>query len=446
MAADTPLAWRTLVFYSVYARNHGPGGGFADVEADLPRLRGIGVDVVWLMPIHPIGAVARKGTLGSPYAIADYRAVNPEYGTLDDLRRLLDRAHALGLRVMLDVVYNHAAPDSRLVREHPDWFHQDAEGRPVTTVPEWSDVIDLRQPNPALSAYLIESLCYWAGQGVDGFRCDVAPLLPIEFWEAARRAVAAVRPGVIWLAESVHAAWVAERRAAGLRALSDGELYRAFDLTYDYDIFPLWQAAVRGLVPVARYLEALRFQDGIYPANFIKLRCVENHDNARIMALAPSRDRALAWTAFAAFNRGAFLIYAGQESAAAHTPSLFERDPIAWGDYELQPFLTALAGLKHDPAQAEGHFSLLAAEPLIQATWYRPGGSLYGLFNVAGAAGEAELRLPDGRYDDLLGGAPVVVRQGRAALPARAAILRYAAEIDSTSLHSEPLDYRIASA
>ncbi len=428
MAQDTPRHYNNLVLYEVYVRNHGPNGTFADVEADLPRIHSLGVDVVWFMPIHPIGKVNRKGRWGSPYSITDYREVNPEYGTRDDFARLIERAHALGLKVMIDVVYNHTAHDSWLVQAHPEWFHQDAAGRPVSTVPEWSDVIDLKHPNPELTEYLIETLQMWADFGVDGFRCDVASLEPLDFWLRARQAVAEVKPGVIWLAESVHASWVAERRAAGLPMLSDGELYRAFDLCYDYDIWPIWQAAVVGEVPVARYLEMLRFQDCIYPANYVKMRCVENHDQPRIQALAPSRAQALAWTAFEAFNKGAFLIYAGQEAGATHTPSLFEVDRVIWGDYALQPFLTRLAQLKKDPAQMEGRFVLLDADPAVQAVWMHPEGALYGIFNTGASTGRATVRLPDGIYTDLLTDMPAEVRNGQMPLPESALIMRLGAE------------------
>lgn len=443
MAHDTPSSCRNLVIYEIYVRNHGPHGTFADVEADLPRIRAMGVDVIWFMPIHPIGKVKRKGKLGSPYSIADYGQVNPEYGTRADLSRLIDKAHRLGLKVMIDVVYNHTAHDSALVREHPEWFHQDGHGVPKTTVPEWSDVIDLKHLNEGLSAYLIETLQGWARFGVDGFRCDVASLLPEEFWVNARRAVAEVNPGVIWLAESVHAAFVAARRADGLIGTSDGELYRAFDLTYDYDICSIWQAAVVGKVPIARYLEMLRFQDSIYPANFVKMRCVENHDQPRIMRLAPSRSQALAWTAFEAFNKGAFLIYGGQESAATHTPSLFDVDKVPWGNYELQPFLTTLANLKKDPAMVSGQLALLEDEPAIQATWYWPGVSLYGVFNTSAGTGQINVRLSDGIYTDLLSGASVSVERGRTAMPDSAFVVRYGGEIELKSFYSDLLDYYI---
>lgn len=158
-------------------------------------------------------------------------------------------------------------------------------------------------------------------------------------------------------------------------------MYAAFDLTYDYDIWPLWQAAVRGHAPVGRYLEMLRFQNCIYPANHVKMRCVENHDQPRIMALA-------------------------------RMPSLFDIDKVNWGRYELQPYLTALAGLKKDPALLDGRFVLLDDAPAIQAAWQWPGASLYGVFNTSGAEGTVAVQLPGGTYTDLLSGDAFRVRRG----------------------------------
>jgi hypothetical protein len=443
VTAQTPAAYRNLVLYEVYVRNHGPNGTFADVEADLPRIRGLGVDIVWFMPIHPIGVAARKGTLGCPYSISDYREVNSEYGTREDLGRLIEHAHSLDMKVMIDVVYNHTAHDSRLVAEHPEFFHQDASGVPVTTVPDWTDVIDLRHGHPALTEELISTLEDWARFGVDGFRCDVASIIPTDFWRLARQRLERVKPGVIWLVESVHARWVADRRARGLSGFSDSELYDAcFDLTYDYDIWTLFAAAVRGVVPVRDYLAALAFQDCIYPATFVKMRCVENHDQLRIMRLAPSRAQALAWTAFLAFHRGPFLVYAGQESAADHAPSLFELDPVSWGTYELAPFLARLAALKKDPAQVAGHLVFAADEPAIGAAWLHEGGSLYGVFNVAGAAGDVAVPFPDGEYEDALGRGAVRVRGGRLAIPADAVVLRVPGVPAVTRLEHPMLDFR----
>ena len=443
MAPNTPLSYRNLVIYEIYVRNHGPNGTFADVEADLERIRSLGVDVIWFMPIHPIGQLNKKGSLGCPYSIQDYRGVNPEYGTREDFARLIEKAHNLGLKVWIDVVYNHTAHDSVLVGQHPEFFHQDAQGQPVTTVPDWSDVIDLKHPNPGLSAYLIETLQGWAQFGVDGFRCDVASIVPLDFWLQARQAVEQVKPGVVWLAESVHAAFVEHRRAHGLSGLSDSEIYNAFDLTYDYDIWPLWQLVVQGKLPVRRYIEMLRFQDCIYPANYVKLRCVENHDQPRIMHLAPDVDRALAWTAFEAFNKGAFLIYGGQESAAAHTPSLFDIDKVEWKNYPLQSFLAALARLKKEKAQLEGRFLVIKAEPAIQAVWNHRGGSQYGIFNVTGSQGYINVHLPDGTYIDQLSQSAIRVSGGKLRLPEAAVVLCCSEPLILNPVFCELLDYHV---
>ena len=424
MAKDTPESFRNLVIYELFVRNHTPEGTFAAAIPDLTRIRQMGVDVIWLMPIHPIGKIGNKGDLGSPYSIVDYRAINPAYGTLEDFKAFIQAVHAAGMRLIIDVVYNHTARDSRLVAEHPDWFHQDAHGQPFSTVPEWTDVIDLNHPIEPLADYLIETLKMWVEMGVDGFRCDVAPLVPIEFWLKARQAVGAVRPGVLWLSESIDVNFIHDRRTHGLRALCDAEIYQAFDLTYDYDIWATWQKAVTGQLPLSRYLDLLIYQDCVHPVDSIKMRCVENHDNQRIMALAPTREQALAWTAFQAFNRGAFLIYGGQESGATHTPVLWVIDRIAWGDYALQPFLTRLNWLKQDPAVVSGAFRLLAASRGIQAAWQGEPAGLYGIFNVNGEAGPVEVQLPDGIYTNLLNDEPIAIRGGRTEMPAIAAILR----------------------
>ena len=444
MASDTPSSYRNLVIYEIYVRNHGANGTFKDVEIDLPRLHSLGVDILWFMPIHPIGVLNKKGSLGCPYSVRDYRGINPEYGTKKDFTRLVQHAHEREMKVMIDVVYNHTAHDSVLVKDHPEYFHQDANGHPVTRVPEWSDVIDLKHPNPGLSEYLIEILKSWVELGVDGFRCDVASLVPQKFWQQARSKVAKVNPNVIWLAESVHASFVGARRANKLTGLSDSELYTSFDMTYDYDIWPIWQLAVQGKVPVRRYIEMLRYQDCIYPESYVKMRCVENHDQARIMRLAPTRAQAMAWTAFEAFNKGPFLIYAGQETGTKHTPSLFDIDKVDWGDYSLQPFLARLARLKKDPAQVQGKFVVVQADPAIQAVWEYAEKSLYGIFNTSGKTGYIMVSLPDGTYRDILNDGQLSVRGGKTLLPEAAAIVRFADRVVLRPAYSELLDYSVA--
>ena len=188
MAANTDPKLQNQIIYSVYVRNHTPEGTFRAVIPDLDRIRALGTDIIWFLPIHPIGVEGKKGTLGCPYANRDYRSVNPAYGTMDDFKELVREIHTRGMKCMIDVVYNHTSPDSTLYHEHPDFFYRNADGKPGNKMGDWSDVIDLDYRNKALWDYQIESLKFWAGI-VDGFRCDVASFVPLEFWRAAREAV-----------------------------------------------------------------------------------------------------------------------------------------------------------------------------------------------------------------------------------------------------------------
>lgn len=449
MSETTKKDCRNFIIYEIYVRNHGPNGNFSDVEKDLDRIKSLGVDVIWFMPIHPIGLKERKGALGSPYSIQNYREINPEYGTLADFQQLLEKAHSLGLKVMIDVVFNHTAHDSVLLQDHPDWYHQNALGDPITTVPEWSDIIDLSYPNEDLENYLVESLKMWVRLGMDGFRCDVASIVSLSFWLRAKKEISEINPHFFWLAESVHAGFVGSRREANLTAFSDGEVFSAFDMEYDYDIWPIWQAAVKGELPVSRYLEMLRYQNCIFPKHFIKMRCVENHDQARIMALAPTSDQALAWTAFQIFNKGSFLIYAGQEAGAVHTPSLFEDDKIQWNTYPLQSFFTTLLKFKKEPVVSNGTFTVPVADPAILACWEpKPGteGDCFlGVFNVNKNFGKINVPIPDGDYTNYLTDETIPVRYGQIDIPPVASILRYEKPVFPAWFYSTLIDFHIPS-
>ena len=171
---------------------------------------------------------------------------------------------------MIDVVYNHTSPDSTLYREHPDFFYRGADGKPGNKMGDWSDVIDLDYHNPDLWAYQIESLKFWAGI-VDGFRCDVASFVPLEFWKAARKAVSEVNPDCIWLAETVHQSFGCLARYKGVRSELDYDMYEAFDMEYEYDIREAFDKYLQGKIVLSHYLDMLNFQEAIYPANYNKL-------------------------------------------------------------------------------------------------------------------------------------------------------------------------------
>ena len=402
---------RNMTLYSIFIRNF--GGTFAAVEADLPRIHALGVDAIWLLPIHPIGTEKRKGTLGSPYAISDYRAVNPEFGTMEDFAHLCDAAHALGLKVLIDVVYHHTSPDSVLVKTHPEYFYKKPDGSFGNHVGEWSDIIDLDFDSYALRNELIDTLCFWA-QYVDGFRCDVASMVPLDFWLEARARVESVRPGCIWLAESVEHDFIRFNRSQGLVALSDSELYRAFDLCYDYDVYPEFVAYLNGRISLSEYVAALVRQESTYPADYVKLRFTENHDRPRTAALFPDPVTRENWIAWTFFQKGMPMLYCGQEWAADHTPSLFDADPVLReGEPMHAALLKTLIAMKKDPLFSDGVYSLEAREnDVIVSEWTQKSHSAIGVFSMRGKPASVSVSLPDGAYSDLLSGTEYRVQNG----------------------------------
>ncbi len=411
MALDTAVTLRNKVIYSVFVRNYSESGTFDGVRRDLDRIRDLGVDIIWLIPIHPIGKVHRKGSLGSPYAIADYRAVNPEYGTMEDFIALVDAIHQRGMQCIIDVVYNHTAHDAVLRQAHPEWYYHRPDGSFGNRIGDWWDVIDLDYRQAALWDYQIETLRYWA-RYVDGFRCDVAPLVPIAFWQRARAEVAQVRPGCLWLAESGDPEFERYCRSVGVEFADDTALYTAFDLCYDYDIYPVYRDCVTGAGTAEGYAEAINRQEATYPANYVKARFLENHDKPRAAFLLPEGRLLRNWTALQYFQKGTALVYAGQEAGCRHLPSLFDRDTVAWqGEYDLAPMMRQLYAIKQREIFAAGRYHA-AARPLdfMVCTYTPENGAepqMAGVFSLRGQCGAVEvgsLGVADGTYRELLSG------------------------------------------
>lgn len=426
MAIDTPKSLRSQVIYSVYTRNHTTQGTFQALMADLDRIQGLGVDILWLMPIHPIGEACRKGTLGSPYAIRDYRSINPELGTLEDFNRLVAAIHARGMKCIIDVVYNHTSPDSVLVQEHPEWFYHREDGSLGNRIGDWTDVVDLDYSNEDLWDYQIETLKLWA-RTVDGFRCDVAPLVPLAFWQRARWEVEMVRPGCIWLSESVEPEYITHCRSRGMGALSDSEIFQAFDLAYDYDIHGDFRRCLSGRGSLARYAEKVTQQETIYPDNYVKLRYLENHDQPRARFLIPDEQALRAWTAFLYFQKGATMLFGGQETGCSHLPALFDKDPVDWeGDLDLTAQMQTLYRLKKHPLLTDSTYRVWAeGKDLLCACHEKNGQALFGAFAVGGKARLVPASVPDGVYENLAGGRPVTVLQGLLSLDQPAVVLEY---------------------
>ena len=310
---------RDAVLYQINLRQFTPEGTLAAAEAELPRLKDLGVDILWLMPIHPIGEVNRKGSLGSPYSVADYYGVNPEFGTLEDLKSFVEAAHAQGFKVILDWVANHSAWDNPLVETHPDWYERDWKGDfHPTPWTDWADIIDFDYDQPGLRAYMAGALRYWVAEiGIDGYRCDVAGFVPLDFWEDVRRDLDTIKP-VFMLAE-----W------------QERDLHQsAFDATYGWDWKEAAQKIAKGEADAGAMTGYLQAHVSAWPHDGYRLLYTENHDQ-NAWEGTTSELYGPAYHAFLALSfvtEGIPMLYNGQEVANQDRLEFFERDPIYWGE------------------------------------------------------------------------------------------------------------------
>ncbi len=410
MARNTDINLQKQVIYSVYVRAHTEEGTFLSIIPDLDRIKALGTDIIWFMPIHPIGVEGKKGSLGCPYANRDYRSVNPAYGTMEDFKTLAEEIHRRGMKCMIDVVYNHTSPDAVLLREHPEFYYRDENGNTGNKIGDWADVIDLDYSVPGLWDYQIESLCQWA-KIVDGFRCDVASFVPVSFWNMARSFVEKVRPGCIWLGETVHQSFGNLVRREGFGCSRDTEAYEAFDMEYEYDIRESFDRYLRGEVVLSHWLDNMNFQEAVYPANYNKLRFLENHDQPRICASVQRESDRDNYTAMLFFLKGTTLLYAGQEFSCEHTPSLFEREVFPRNGRDISAYLRRLSDLKHTVLDADDAFEACADDEHDIAVLLRQNEKRkkIGVFSLKSACAEVKVDAPDGCYENLIDGTTVRV-------------------------------------
>lgn len=323
-ARQSPDWLRDAVIYEVFPRAFSPQGNFQGVTAQLDRLKSLGVSVVWLMPVHPVGKLKAKGTLGSPYAVRDYDAVNPEYGTGDDLKQLVAAAHQRGMKVFIDIVINHTSWDSVLLAKHPDWFTHDAGGQIIPPNPDWVDVADLDWSKPGLRRYMTDMLVRWLRDyDLDGFRCDYASGVPTDFWDALRPELDKVRPGLAFLAEADDPAL----------------LHHAFDVDYAWDFYHVMSDALAGRKPASEVRATWERAAAKYPQGALRLRFSDNHDQLRTTGQA-GLPAAMAASAVMFTLDGVPLLYNGMEvgdTVESLAPALFERAPIQWEVAERRP-------------------------------------------------------------------------------------------------------------
>ncbi|MBL0135649.1 MAG: alpha-glucosidase C-terminal domain-containing protein [Chitinophagaceae bacterium] len=333
----SPVAWcnRTNL-YEVNIRQYTPEGTFKAFAKHLPRLKEMGVETLWLMPITPISVDVRQGTLGSYYACSDYTAINPEFGTLDDFRDLVKLAHDMGMKLIIDWVANHTGWDHIWTQTHPEYYKKTAEGKFYDTN-NWHDVIDLNYYDGGMRKAMIEAMQFWVlDADIDGFRCDMAHLVPLDFWRDARKAVDKLKP-VFWLAET-----------------EDMHYLDVFDTCYAWQWMHDTEKYARGQNSLQSLRELLERYSNEWPAGTFPLFFTSNHDENSWNGTEYEKFGELAPVLAVLSHtwKGMPLIYSGQEIPNHKRLAFFDKDLIEWkGTPALQEFYKALLSLrKNHPA------------------------------------------------------------------------------------------------
>jgi len=324
---------KNVTIYEVNIRQFTPEGTFKAFENHLPRLKDMGVDIVWLMPIHPIGEKNRKGKLGSYYSVKDFLGINPEFGNMDDFKHLVKKIHSMGMFVIIDWVGNHSAWDNPLAKEHPDWYTKTREGNfQPTTWYDWDDVIDFDYNNPDFRKYMTDALKFWVKEaGIDGYRCDVAGFIPVDFWENARAELDEIKP-VFMLAE-----W--ESR----------DLYKkSFDATYSWTLWDKMKEAVNHQ-KIGGLVEYMSHDVNSVPHNAYRMTFTENHDKnswegTQYSNFGKGLEASIVMTGVV---NGMPLCYSGQEAGLDKSLNFFDKDLINWKPHRNNEIFTKLFHLKH---------------------------------------------------------------------------------------------------
>jgi len=319
--------------YEVNIRQYTPEGTFKAFDNHLDRLNKMGVDILWLMPVYPIGEKNRKGGLGSYYSIKDYSAVNPEFGNMSDLKALIDHAHSLGMHVILDWVANHTAWDHPWINEHPEWYKVDSAGNIVSPF-DWSDVAALNYDNPQLRKAMIGEMKYWLNNAnIDGFRCDVAMMVPTDFWDSARAELDKIKP-VFMLAE------------AEVPELNK----KAFDMSYGWEMHHKIAQVAQGKEAASVLNEQVKKDLERFGSDTYLMQFTTNHDENSWNGTEYEKmgDGAEIMAVFTYVTPGMPLIYSGQEAANKKRLAFFEKNTLNWESIPLQSFYQNLIRLKNE--------------------------------------------------------------------------------------------------
>ncbi len=397
---------RDASVYEVNVRQFSEDGTFNAVEAELDRLKTLGVDILWLMPIHPIGGKNRKGPMGSYYAVKDYYDVNPEFGTMKDFESLVAAIHDKDMQIIIDWVPNHSSWDNALTETHPEFYMKDSVGNFVSPF-DWTDVIRFDYENSELRQYMIDAMKFWvAEKNIDGFRCDVAHMVPVSFWEELKPVLDSIKP-VFMLAES-----------------DQPELNEtAFDATYDWKFHHIMNEIGKGNANATAVREHFEWVDSVYPSDSYLLQFTSNHDENSWAGTVFDRygQGAKAFAVLSFTVPGMPLIYNGQEVGLDKMLEFFTKDPINWKESPFTDFYRTLNDMKAEnqalhngAAGGEAVFLETGNEEAVTAFLRaKDDNKVIVLINLSGASQQIELNHEQitGDYSEVFTGQEVSLRE-----------------------------------
>ena len=385
------------IIYEVNLRQYTKEGTFNAFEKHLSKLKELGVGILWFMPIHPIGEKNRKGTLGSYYSVKDYKDVNPEYGTLEDFKSLVDKIHESGMYVIIDWVANHTSWDNVWMKDHPDFYTKDSAGNNIPPVADWADVIDLNFDNMELRSAMMDAMKFWVEEyDIDGYRCDVAGMVPMDFWLDVKEELDKIKP-VFMLAE----AW-------------EPEHHQAFDMTYSWEIHHLMGDIAKGKKNANDLKTRIEKENEMYPETAYRMQFTSNHDENTWKGTVYEKygDGAEAFAVLTFMIPGMPLIYNGQEAGLSKRLQFFEKDPIEWKDDKFKDLYIKLIELKKEnealfSGEKGGEIKWLTVnDNIFSFIREKNGEKIVAVFNLSGKENSVELEstLIEGDYKEFNSG------------------------------------------
>ena len=397
------------IIYQIYVRDYTEEGTLSALCEKLDYIKSLDVSIIQLLPIHPIGKLDKLGTYGSPYSISDYEKINPDFGNISDLKKLIKECHRRGLKLILDVVINHTSKDAKLLKNHPEYYLK-KDGKITRKFEAFTDVLDLDYHSEDLQKYMIDMLKRYLSLGVDGFRFDVCSLLDKDFLKRALTELKKEKEDVVLIGEAVNSSFIEYVRSINYHCYSNQEMFQCgFDALYHYVSFdPLLKFfETKKIDDLLKYKGALNVENYTICEEGFIIRSIENHDQRRIASLSDVDSFIKSVFSFSLFTRGPGFIYNGEECKNSKRLNFFEKEDIDFTihDKNYSDFVMKNIRFKRRESNKDLHLSMIVdsnKKTIAIKNLYNDGHYEIGIFNFEEKECRVTVNIDDGEYIDLL--------------------------------------------